>query len=383
MKKLVLTLLMLTFTQALFAQNPTVILRSAALGYSYTQPFKISVTFNEPITGFGKKEINIVNGTISNVVGIANTNYTMTITPLVPGAITLFVPAGLVKSIISGATNLASNKLTIMALNPIVNPSSNIDLSLWTLILPLPLGDVGGAETISNNTLNGNPVLNSGYTNAPYFFTDNVTGAMDLFAPLYGATTPNSIFPRSELSEYLPNFPHTWTLNTFVSNSLTGSLWIVQMPPSRKIVIAKIQDKGNPDVSGQSVASKPLVKIYYDSNPLDPNGDYCGGCLYIRIRPIPAQEIYLKTTTLARNIFLNELFQYKISLLNDGTLKVTINDKSISYNLNTSTDNTVGWGTQELFFKAGVYIMDNGASKTEGAEADYFSLQIKHTPKPI
>ncbi|MDP3561543.1 MAG: polysaccharide lyase family 7 protein [Legionellaceae bacterium] len=386
MKQLISTLFILMLTSPLFANpDPSVTLQSESLGYPYAQPFKVTAIFSEPVTGFGESEINIVNGTVSNLVGKCDTVFTMTITPTFPGPITMFVPAKVVKSLTTGSFNLASNKLNIMALNPILNPSANFDLSLWTLILPLPLGGIDEAITIASNTLIGHPELNTGYSEPPYFFTEETTGAMVFFAPLNGATTPNAVFPRSELSEYLPNSPHTWKLNTYKSNTLTASLLITQMPPSKKIVVGKIQDKGNPDDSGQVVASKSLVKIYYDLNQFDPNGNLCNGCIYARIRPIPAQDIFLKTVTLANNVPLNKLFIYKITLLNNGTLRVNLHlsnasqhDRSTSFNLNTSSDNTVGWGTQELFFKAGVYVQDNGTSNSIGGAANFYSLQIKH-----
>ena len=391
MKQFVSTIFLLIFISPLFASpDPSVVLETESLGYPYAQPFQVTAMFSEPVTGFDPSLINIVNGTISNMVGKCDTVFTMTITPLFPGPITIFVPQKVVKSLSTGSFNRVSNKLNIMALDPILNPSSNFDLSLWTLILPLPLGEQGEAVTVSNNTLNGHPELNTGFSAPPYFFTDQTEGSMNFFAPLNGATTPNSVFPRSELSEYLPTFPHDWTLNTYVSNSLTASLLVTQMPPSKKIVVGRIQDKGTPDGSGQVVASKSLVKIYYDLNQLDPNGSHCNGCIYARIRPIPAQDNFLKTVTLASNVPLNKLFIYKITLLNNGTLTVGLHlsnssshNVSTSVNLNISPDNTMGWGTQELFFKAGVYVQDNGTSNSIGGAVNFYSLQIKHVLKPV
>lgn len=387
MKQFVATLCILLLTSPLFASpDPSVTLQTESLGQPYAQPFKVTVIFSEPVTGFTESEVNIVNGTISNLINRCDTVFTMTITPAFPGPITLFLPSKVVKSLTTGSFNLVSNKLNVMALNPVLNPSSNFDLSLWTLILPLPLGDIDGAITISSNTLNGYPQLNTGYSEPPYFFTDETTGSIGFFAPLNGATTPSALFPRSELSEYLPDVPHTWRLKTCTSNTLTASLLVTQMPPSKKIVIGKIQDKGNPDDLNQIVGSKTLVKIFYDLNQLDPNGNPCNGCIYARIRPVPAQNLFLKTVTLANNVPLNKLFIYKITLLNDGLLRVnlhvggaTAQDASTSFNLNTSPDNTVGWGTQELFFKAGVYVQDNGTSNAIGGAANFYSLQIKHT----
>lgn len=382
MKKLISTFMMLFLTSSLFADSIlTSTLTTEALGYAYPQTFKLTVKFSDPVIGFDLSELNIVNATAANLINTCNTTFTMSITPDFPGPITIFLPANKVKSLISGASNSASNKLNIMALNPILNPSGNFDLSLWTLILPIPLGDTGGAITIGSNTLQGHPEFNTGYTNPPYFYTNPTTGAIDFFAPLNGATTTNSVYPRSELSEQLPTFPHEWTLRTFTSNSLTASLLISQMPPSKKIVVGRIQDKGTVDDFGQIVASKSLVKIYYDLNQFDPNQNICNGCIYVRVRSVPAQERFLKTRTLAVNVPLNKLFIYKLTLLEDGTLTIKVDDKSTTFNIDISADNTTGWGAQAFFFRAGVYVQDNGPSDVIGAEASFFSLQIKHETK--
>jgi len=384
MKKLVSAMLMLVLASPLFA-NPdlNVSLQTAALGYPYTQPFKVYVTFNEPVTGFDETLVNIVNASITNTQNISQTSFVLSITPTMPGPITLFIPANLVKSLATGSSNHASNKLNIMALDPILNPSSNFDLSTWTLTLPLDLGDIGNAISIGTATLVGYPSLNTGYSNPPYFFTDTVTGSMNFFAPLDGATTPNSVFPLSELSEVVPGpTPATWTLNAYESNSLTASVLVTQVPPGKRIILGKIQDKGTSDASGLAMPKKALVKLFYDLNPLDPNGKPCNGCIYARIRPVPAQDTVLKTVTLANNTPLNKLFIYRITLLRDGTLTVKINRTSTTYDLNTSTDNTVGWGTQQLFFKAGVYVPESGTSDSIGGAAKFYSLQIKHVGCP-
>lgn len=391
MKKLAATLFMLILASPLFATpDPRVTLQTAALGYPYTAPFTVNVTFSEPVTGFGKAEVNIINAVINSITG-HQASYTLTVTPVIPGPITIFVPSNVVKSLSTGSPNLVSNKLNMMAMNPILNPSANFDLTGWSLILPTLLGDVGGAISIDPTTLNGYPTLNTGYTNPPYFFTEGVTGAMSFFAPLHGATTINSVFPRSELSEILPGHSATWSLGTFTSNTLTASLLVTQVPPSKKIVIGKIQDKGTLDSSGIIMPKTTLVKLYYDLSPLDPNSNPCNGCVYARIRPTPAQDYYLKTVTLLNNTPLNKLFMYKITLLRNGTLTVKASNtsknlttsSSTTYNLNTSLDNTVGWGAQQLFFKAGVYVPDNGTSNVLGGADSFYSLQIKHTGCPM
>lgn len=368
--------------------NPdlTVQLQSNALGVSYVNSFKVNVKFNEPVTGFGKSELNVTNAIVDSVTNNGSkAAYVINLTPKQSGRMTLQVPGNVIRSISSGSLNLPSNTLKIMALDPDFTPSANFDLSSWNLVLPLPLGDIGGAITISNNALVGEPSLNTGYTNAPYFYTDTITGTMNFFAPLNGATTTGSVFPRSSVSETLQvrGLPATWNLNSFDRSMLKASLMVTQVPPSKRVVIGELQDKGNMDALGQEVGKKDLVKIYYDVNQYDPNKHACNGCIYALIRPVPSQEKYMKTLTFAKDILLNKPFIYKIILLRDGTLTVQVNEKSFTYYLNTSTDNTVGWGSQELFFKAGVALIENGTASFLGGMAKFFSLEVTHQGCPF
>ena len=79
------------------------------------------------------------------------------------------------------------------------------------------------------------------------------------------------------------------------------------------------------------------------------------------------------------NIPLNKLFTFKITLLSGGTLTIKANNISTHVLLNTSKNNTIGWGTQSLFFKAGVYVPENGSSNILGGAANFYYLQVKHT----
>ena len=358
-------------------------LQSTALGTSYINSFKVNVKFNEPATGFGKEEVNVTNAIINSVAG-SKADYVINLTPKNPGPMTIQIPGDVVRSLSTGSLNQVSNILKIMALDPSLHPSGNFDLASWNLVLPLPLGEVGGASSISNNTLVGEPRLNTGYINPPYFYTDSVLGTLD-FTPIDGATTIGSVFPRCGLTENLQvrGLPATWNLNSFDSSVLQASLQVSQVPPSKRIVIEELQDKGITDHLGQEVSKKDLVKIYYDLNQFDPNNKACNGCIYALIRPIPAQQKYLKTFTFATDILLNQPFMYKITLLRDGTLTVQVDNKSFDYQVDTSTDNTVGWGSQQLLFKAGVALVENGSSKFLGGTAKFFSLKITHTGCPF
>ena len=81
--------------------------------------------------------------------------------------------------------------LPARALDPDLPPSGNFDLSHW--YLGLPVDDEGGTsgDSASISTVE----LLSGYSNALYFYT-GADGAMVFWAPVDGATTPGSSYPR-------------------------------------------------------------------------------------------------------------------------------------------------------------------------------------------
>ena len=361
--------------------EPSVILQTTTLSNPFPLPFQVNVTFSELVVGLAPAGINVTNGSVANIAGSSGqATYIISIQPTATGVVTATIPAGSVVSVSSGAPNQASSLLTIPGLNPALRPASNFDLKTWSLTLPLPLGAQSNAIAIGQATLNGTSGANNGYTNEPYFFTNPVSGAMNMFAPLNGGTTPGSEFSRCEFYEILPGASAYWKLSTFASNALSASLLVSQVAPvQNRVIIGQIHDKGNTDSLGHTASNSPLLKLYYDRDASDPNNSICNGCIYAQIRTTPAQSSFLKIVNLAKNIPLNTIFKYNITLLRDGTLTIKVNNLSTFIKLNTSTNNTVGWGAQQLYFKAGVYNLEFGSSNIVGGAASFYSLQVAHT----
>lgn len=352
--------------------SPSITLKTTSLGYPYTKPFQVAVTFSQPVMGLNSSQVTITNGSIDSITG-SGASYVMYITPINPGKIDISIPANAVKTISNSTPMPGSSILSINALDPLVRPSSNFGLEGWNLTMPIPLGNKSSAIMVKQPALSGIAAENSGYTKSPYFFTDAVTGAMRFFAPLNGGTTSNSDYARTEFSEIL-----NWTIGAYASNTMVASVSVNQIPASKKIVIGQIHHKAVTDANGKSVSAKPLLKLTYDLNKLDPNKGPCNGCIYEQVRTIPGSDTFLKRVTLVKNIPLNQIVIYKVNLLKDGTLTVTVNDVSTVIKVNTSKNNTVGWGMQNLYFKAGVYNLDNGTSNTIGGGDSFYSLQVAH-----
>lgn len=380
MRKIVMFLFVMLLTSSLIAASkPTVSLQVDSLGVLFSKPFIVKVIFSEPVLDFNASDLIITNGTVTRIEGaIPGSNFDLMIQPTEPGSVRVIIPADMVVSQRSGLLNSASNSLAMTALDPNLRPASNFDLSNWILTLPLPIGKRDNAITIGQKTLNGTPSLNNGYANPPYFYTDPVTGAMNFLVPLNGATTPNSDYARSELLEVIPGASRTWKLSTFDTNRMTASVFITRTPPvEKRFVIGQIHDKGNTDSFGHTASNSPLLKLYYDANKLDPNKNPCNGCVYAQIRNTPSQSNYLKIVNLIRNIPLNTKFIYRLILLRDGSLTIKANNASTTIKLSTSTNNTIGWGAQQLYFKAGAYNLEHDS--VDGGAVSFYSLQVAHT----
>lgn len=88
-----------------------------------TSAFTATITPSEPITGFTLSDIVVTNGVVTNLLGPDGTgNYTVTITPILPGNITVQVAATSVIDM-SGNTNTASNITTTAYTTPPVSSS--------------------------------------------------------------------------------------------------------------------------------------------------------------------------------------------------------------------------------------------------------------------
>ncbi|WP_159439859.1 Ig-like domain-containing protein [Pontibacter lucknowensis] len=74
------------------ADRPTVVLASTAPN-PINRSFQVSVTFSEPVTGFTAQDITVVNATLSGLTTTDNQHYTVEVSPLADGLVTVSVPA--------------------------------------------------------------------------------------------------------------------------------------------------------------------------------------------------------------------------------------------------------------------------------------------------
>jgi hypothetical protein len=130
-------------------------------------------------------------------------------------------------------------------------PGENFDLALWKITLPV---DKSGA--FSGTALEVSPIPAT-YTNKDYFYTA-ADGAMVFMAPVEGATTSGSHYPRSELREMAAgNKLAAWTIAE--GGSLSAIVSVNEVPKTSagatgRVVIGQIH---GPD--------DELCRLYYDN----------------------------------------------------------------------------------------------------------------------
>ncbi|WP_213878493.1 polysaccharide lyase family 7 protein [Pseudomonas sp. dw_358] len=221
-----------------------------------------------------------------------------------------------------------------------------IDLSTWNLSIP------EGTPALTIAT----PVLVKGFKDA-YFHSD--TGTLFFWAPVTGSKTANAIYPRSELRETNANGTvHNWTYGA-ADNYLRASLMINQVPSTGKIVIGQIHVFNS---------NEPMLKVEYQYKEKTADGNVVAK---LRLSPADADAAVI---TIASGVKLNTRFPYIIHLAKDGTLSVTVADKTYVVKIDTK------WSTAAFYYKAGAYVQDNTGYATEGGAVTFYNLAITHTP---
>jgi len=148
--------------------RPTVVLSTAASQVTNT-PFTITFTFSEPVNGFVAEDLTLVNGIASEFTSVSSTKYTLLITPVAQGEVTVGVRADqAADAAANGNTASAELKLIYDSIAPVayaimfkeekINLANQTNISL----------EVTGAETGSSyyytisSTAGGTPVSGTG-----------------------------------------------------------------------------------------------------------------------------------------------------------------------------------------------------------------------------
>lgn len=152
--------------------------------------FSVTVTFTVPVTGLMSNLFTVSNGTITSLSG-SGANYTLTISPGVPGQVVIQLPAGQVLDG-SGHSNYASNPLSVTLLaGPMLlhrwsfegNANDSIGGANATL---------NGTATIASNQLQlpgGGPFANFAYVNIGSTLSTNASLTVEEWMTINSLTT--------------------------------------------------------------------------------------------------------------------------------------------------------------------------------------------------
>lgn len=261
-----------------------------------------------------------------------------------------------------------------MTLNPNLPPSSNFNLKIWNLTLPVPKSGSSDPLTITNTQ------LAAGYTNPNFFYTSKTDGQMVFHCPAVGTTTANSDYPRAELREV--GTGTDWKMLSG-SHILQATLQVVHNPTRKGIYIGQIHgDDANlePQIAKLlwTIDNKITIQIKNDSSPSSseityPLGQYTlGETISYSISMIP-------TTTAGQSTLTVSVSHYDVSA------------KKIVTTTNSNIFKNTYWNKQGYYFKAGAYVQENVAGTTDYGEVHFSALNVTHsdsvlpipTPLPV
>jgi Bacterial Ig-like domain/FG-GAP-like repeat len=166
---------------------PTATITTTANSRTNSTSLAYTVTFSEPVTGFGAGKITATNGTVGNFVQVDATTFTYTITPTTDGVVSGSIPAGAAASSL-GVNNAAATSplvtfdktkptVTITVASGQANPSSTKPVS-FTVVFSEPVTGF----TASSLTLAG--------TGSP---TATVTGSGTTYTVTIGGIFPGAV----------------------------------------------------------------------------------------------------------------------------------------------------------------------------------------------
>ncbi len=278
-------------------------------------------------------------------------------------------------------------------LDPNKTPSENFDLSTWKLNTPENNGN-GFSETISVAE------INTGYENSNYFYTAD-DGGMVFKCPVAGFTTSaNTSYTRVELREMLRG------TNTSISTQgVNGNNWVFGTAPTAdinaaagydgemnatlavnhvtttgssghvgRVIIGQIHANNDEPIRVyyRKLPNNTLGSIYFAHEPTDGNGDE------------QWHEVIGSRSNSAPNptdgIALNEKFSYSIKVVGDDlTLTIIREGKDDLVRTINMVNSGFNVGGQYMYFKAGVYHVNNSGNDDDYAQATFYALEKSHT----
>jgi hypothetical protein len=236
-------------------------------------------------------------------------------------------------------------------------PADLMDLSHWSLTLPV---DSAGNHSGSAYTVPAGE-LTAGYSSDWFYASDR---GVTFFAPIEGATTAHTLYPRSELREVLDPADYSVNWSSGDVADLAASIIVHQVPADNgKVTVAEIvgYNHDNPDIN-------VLAKLIYEYNP-----DSCLATLYSITLPSPdASGSTASHQVLTRSLRLGQEFPYAVHVENHQI--------TFSHGTDAALETIdPSWDGVGLYFRAGASLFSTGASLEDGARVTFHQLAVTHT----
>jgi len=226
-------------------------------------------------------------------------------------------------------TSLAALAALCSAASAFAAPGANFNLSSFDLQLPVASGSGVKTETGAQ--------LEAGYTDA-YFFS-GTSNQMVFWAPVTGATTANSSYPRSELRQVSPS---DWKLTS--THTMNAACKVTKVPSNGRVIIGQIHGNATGSEVCKLLWNVGAVEFHYKDDSRVEHAINLG------------------------NFSVGAALTYTIKCANK-VITVTVNGKSGSHSYTASM-----WQGDTYYFKAGSYCQDNTGTSSEGARVEFTSL---------
>jgi hypothetical protein len=148
-----------TLTRTYDSQSPAVSITSSAGEPTKTSPIPVTITFNEPVTGFVVGDITVTNGTAGAFSGSGD-SYSVNVTPSGQGTVTVAISAGVAIDA-AGNGNMAATSLTrtydnqsptVTISSTATNPTNASPIPVTVTFSESVTGFVVGDITVTNGT---------------------------------------------------------------------------------------------------------------------------------------------------------------------------------------------------------------------------------------
>lgn len=273
-----------------------------------------------------------------------------------------------------------------------VPPSENFDLAVWKLSIPTDVDGSGTADDIKENE------LSTGYEDPRFFYTAE-DGGMVFKCPVAGfKTSTNTSYTRVELREMLRRG------DTDISTTgISKNNWVFGSAPQEDIdasggfdgvlnatlAVNHVTTTGSSGHVGRLVIAQihanndEPIRLYYRKLP---NNEL--GAIYFAHEENQDNEFWFEMIGSRSNsadnptdgIALNEVFSYRIEVVgNLLTATIIREDKEDVMETVNMANSGYDVGGQYMYFKAGVYHLNNSGNSDDYAQATFYSLSQSHS----